>query len=92
MKMSPLGEGREEVIDSGHGGVPHPSSREGDGPRPARLGHADVNITARIYSHMLPDDDARAADAWEAIVELDSAEPEVKTIPGSENTPAKRIQ
>jgi integrase len=34
----------------------------------ARLGHADVNITARIYSHMLPDDDARAADTWEKIV------------------------
>jgi len=31
----------------------------------ARLGHADVNITARIYSHAMPDDDARAADAWE---------------------------
>jgi len=31
----------------------------------ARLGHADVNITARIYAHMLPDDDGRAADAWE---------------------------
>jgi integrase len=34
----------------------------------ARLGHADVNITARIYSHMLPDDDARAADAWETVI------------------------
>jgi integrase len=34
----------------------------------ARLGHADVNITARIYSHMLPDDDARAADAWDKLV------------------------
>jgi len=34
----------------------------------ARLGHADVNITARIYSHALPDDNARAADAWEAVV------------------------
>ena len=34
----------------------------------ARLGHADVNVTARIYSHMLPDDDARAADAWEKII------------------------
>jgi integrase len=30
-----------------------------------RLGHADVNITARIYSHALPDDDDRAAAAWE---------------------------
>jgi integrase len=34
----------------------------------ARLGHADVNITARIYSHMLPDDDVRPADTWEKIV------------------------
>jgi integrase len=34
----------------------------------ARLGHADVNITARIYSHMLPDDDSRAADAWETVI------------------------
>jgi integrase len=30
-----------------------------------RLGHADVNITARIYGHALPDDDDRAAAAWE---------------------------
>lgn len=38
-------------------------------PLPAvssRLGHADTNITAKIYSHALPDDDARAADAWES--------------------------
>jgi integrase len=34
----------------------------------ARLGHADVNITARIYSHALPDDDRRAADAWESVI------------------------
>lgn len=34
----------------------------------ARLGHADVNVTARVYSHALLDDDRRAADAWEAIV------------------------
>ena len=34
----------------------------------ARLGHADTNITARIYSHALPQDDARAADAWENVV------------------------
>jgi integrase len=34
----------------------------------ARLGHADVNVTARIYSHMLPDDDERAADAWESVM------------------------
>jgi integrase len=33
-----------------------------------RLGHADTNITARIYSHALPDDDVRAADAWEATI------------------------
>jgi integrase len=34
----------------------------------ARLGHADVNVTARIYSHAIPDDDRRAADAWENVV------------------------
>jgi integrase len=34
----------------------------------ARLGHADTNITARIYTHALPDDDVRAADAWETVV------------------------
>ena len=34
----------------------------------ARLGHADVNITARIYSHALPEDDRRAADTWDAVI------------------------
>ena len=34
----------------------------------ARLGHADTNITARIYSHALPEDDQRAADTWETVV------------------------
>ncbi len=34
----------------------------------ARLGHADVNITARIYSHAIPDDDRRAADTWDAVI------------------------
>ena len=34
----------------------------------ARLGHSDINITARIYGHMLPDDDSRAADAWETVI------------------------
>ena len=41
-------------------------------PLPAvssRLAHADTNITARIYSHALPQDDARAADAWDNIVQ-----------------------
>ena len=33
-----------------------------------RLGHADANITLKIYSHALPDDDVRAADMWESIV------------------------
>jgi integrase len=40
-------------------------------PLPAvsvRLGHADTNITAKIYSHALPQDDARAADAWDSAV------------------------
>jgi integrase len=33
-----------------------------------RLGHSDTNVTARIYSHAMPDDDARAADAWETVI------------------------
>ena len=40
-------------------------------PLPAvsvRLGHADPNITAKIYSHALPEDDVRAAEAWENTV------------------------
>jgi site-specific recombinase XerD len=32
-----------------------------------RLGHADVNVTLRVYSHMLPSDDTRAADSWENV-------------------------
>jgi integrase len=35
----------------------------------ARLGHADANVTARIYSHALPADDQRAADTWDAIID-----------------------
>jgi integrase len=35
-----------------------------------RLGHADVNITLSIYSHMLPTDDARAAESWESIARM----------------------
>lgn len=34
----------------------------------ARLGHADPNITARIYSHALPPDDERAAEQWDRII------------------------
>lgn len=34
----------------------------------ARLGHADTNVTARIYSHALPADDQRAADMWDTII------------------------
>jgi len=50
------------------------------------LGHADVNITLRIYSHMLPEDDARAADTWEKIVspaseKASSQEPKEKDKP-----------
>jgi integrase len=33
----------------------------------ARLGHANVNITAQIYAHAIPDDDRRAAAAWESV-------------------------
>ena len=31
-------------------------------------GHADTNVTVRIYSHALPADDQRAADVWDSIV------------------------
>ena len=34
----------------------------------ARLGHADPNVTARIYAHALPADDQRAADVWESVI------------------------
>jgi integrase len=29
-----------------------------------RLGHADSSITAKVYAHCLPDDDATAAEIW----------------------------
>jgi integrase len=44
-------------------------------PLPAisgRLGHADPNVTARIYCHALPPDDQRAADVWDEIVAVRS--------------------
>jgi integrase len=34
-----------------------------------RLGHADPSITLRIYSHALPEDDHRAAAAWEGVIQ-----------------------
>src|ERR1035437_2379866 len=34
----------------------------------ARLGHANVNITARIYAHGLPHDDRRPADSWDDLI------------------------
>jgi integrase len=34
----------------------------------ARLGHADPQVTARIYSHALPGDDERAAKAWDELI------------------------
>jgi integrase len=34
----------------------------------ARLGHADPNVTARIYCHALPCDDQRAAIEWDALL------------------------
>ena len=34
----------------------------------ARLGHADTNVTARIYSHALSADDQPVADVWDSIV------------------------
>ena len=34
----------------------------------ARLGHSDTHVTAKVYSHALPADDQRAADAWESVL------------------------
>jgi len=34
-----------------------------------RLGHANTQITAEIYSHVLAKDDVALAEAWEAILE-----------------------
>ena len=34
----------------------------------ARLGQADTNVTARVYSHALLADDQRAADAWAGVI------------------------
>jgi len=35
----------------------------------ARLGHADVSITNWIYAHAIPDDDLRAADEWDGLID-----------------------
>jgi len=40
-------------------------------PLPAvskRLGHANPNITAAVYSHALPSDEERAAEAFERVI------------------------
>jgi integrase len=34
-----------------------------------RLGHANPNVTARIYAHALPADDQRAADVWDSLID-----------------------
>lgn len=49
-------------------------------PLPAvskRLGHANPNITAAIYSHALPQDEERAVEAWERSIA--AAQPERRT-------------
>jgi integrase len=33
-----------------------------------RLGHSNPNVTLKIYSHMLPADDQRAADEWDDLI------------------------
>jgi integrase len=35
----------------------------------ARLGHANPNVTARIYSHLVAGDDQRAADVWDSVID-----------------------
>lgn len=42
-------------------GVPLPLVSE-------RLGHSNPNVTLKIYSHMLPADDQRAADEWDGLI------------------------
>jgi len=37
--------------------------------RTARLGHADPNVTSRIYSQARPEDDRRAADTWDDVID-----------------------
>jgi integrase len=49
------------------------------------LGQADVNITLRIYSHMLPEDDTRAADTWEKIMSGPGVKAVVQIPPPSED-------
>ena len=48
----------------------------------ARLGHADPSITARIYSHAIPTDDARAAQEWDGFVDELRAVEELDTVIG----------
>lgn len=36
----------------------------------ARLGHADIDVTVRIYCHALRPDDQRAADAWDDLLSV----------------------
>ena len=48
----------------------------------ARLGHADVNITARIYSHAIPTDDVRAAKEWDGFVDEMRAVEELDSVIG----------
>ena len=45
-----------------------------------RLGHADTHITAKVYSHALPNDEATAAEKWEAAMKR-AANPKVVEIP-----------
>jgi integrase len=56
----------------------------------ARLGHADCNITARIYSHALPADDDRAVGAWEEAVS-GTAKPKPQPAADSPETPPVRV-
>jgi integrase len=44
-----------------------------------RLGHANPNITAAVYSHALPSDEERAAEAFERVIRRD-AEPRPERI------------
>jgi len=56
----------------------------------ARLGHADANITARIYCHALPLDDERACNEWDRMFVGGEAQQERKRTPYPKMNPNTR--
>jgi integrase len=63
-------------------------------PLPAvssRLGHSDTSITAKTYSHALPDDDPRAAEAWRNFVRGGRSSRDLAHHGTSKGHPGRRI-